>query len=75
MAVAVRDDCVAIDVDFLAIAYLGYKLDMVDACGAAATAAHVAAPDPAGPKKMAEDLGLELDEDNGVDFKKMPRVV
>ena len=45
------------------------------ACGAAATAAHVAAPDPAGPKKMAEDLGLELDEDNGVDFKKMPRVV
>jgi len=26
------------------------------------------------PKKMAEDLGLELDEDNGVDFKKMPRI-
>ena len=22
---------------------------------------------------MMEDLGLELDEDNGVDFKKMPR--
>jgi len=23
---------------------------------------------------MMEDLGLELDEDNGVDFKKMPRI-
>ena len=41
----------------------------------AATVVHVAAPEPAGPKKMMEDLGHELDEDNGVDFKKMPRIV
>ena len=41
----------------------------------AATVVHVAPPEPAGPKKMMEDLGLELDEDNGVDFKKMPRIV
>ena len=44
-------------------------------CEVAATAAHLAAPEPAGPKKMAEDLGLELDEDNGVDFKKMPKIM
>lgn len=41
----------------------------------AATSKPSAASHRAGPKKMAEDLGLELDEDNGVDFKKMPKIM